>query len=421
MKLFKKSVVATALSYLTLAGSSLAQPLQVSSQSSSANETAKFLAGMKPLSEPLLMELAQNESWQHHARFFDTAWADLDGNQLSRIRNWASTNIPDVFSSKNTLFYMFSGPDFLYAHTFYPQASTYVLCGIEPIGPIPDLSKLSPNALAGELRDLQSSLNSVLSFSFFITKEMKEDLKNHALSGTLPVLYIFLARSGMTISDVSYVSVDNNGILGPQPDPVHPNSKVPGVRIHFMANGSNVLQTLYYFSTDISNEGLKQSGFQQFCKSLAPGNSFVKSASYLMHEKSFSSVRDFLLENTNTLIQDDSGIPCSYFTPETWRMSFFGNYPGPIPLFKEYRQPLLAEYYKATNPMPLDFGIGYRHRANESTLMVLSHKSQSVGTPNLQVGTSEFPLRALPVLEETKQQSPLRALPMLEESPQQSQ
>lgn len=405
MKSVEKSVAATTLSCLMLAVSSLAQPSQTPPVTSPFNETARFLAGMEPLSDRSLTELAQNESWQHNARFFDTAWANLDKKQLSKIRNWASTNTPDAFSSKSTLFYMFSGPDFLYASTFYPQATTYVLCGIEPIGPIPDLSKLSPNVLGGELHDLRSSLDSVLSFSFFITKEMKNDLKNHALSGTLPVLYIFLERSGMTIDDVSYVSVDDNGILGPQPDPQHPNSNAPGVRIHFTANGSNIQRTMYYFSTDISNEGLKRSGFQQFCKSLAPGNSFVKSASYLMHEKNFSSIRDFLLENTNTLIQDDSGIPCSFFTPETWSMSFFGRYPGPIPLFKEYGQSLLTEYYKAAKPLPLDFGIGYRHRANESTLMVLSRKPQPADEPKLQIGTAELPLRALPVLEENPQQS----------------
>jgi hypothetical protein len=35
------------------------------------------------------------------------------------------------------MFYMFSGPDFLYAQTFFPNADTYILCGIEPIGAIP--------------------------------------------------------------------------------------------------------------------------------------------------------------------------------------------------------------------------------------------------------------------------------------------
>lgn len=49
--------------------------------------------------------------------------------------------------------YMFSGPDFLYATSFFPNASTYVLAGLEPVGEIPDLTGPSPWAINGELRN----------------------------------------------------------------------------------------------------------------------------------------------------------------------------------------------------------------------------------------------------------------------------
>jgi hypothetical protein len=400
MNRVKLSIIATMIACLMVGEKSSAQVEQALPVTNPTNDTARFLAGMMPLADPMLKEMTLDESWKRHTNFFNTAWADLDKRQLSKIRAWTGTHAPAAFSSKSTLFYMFSGPDFLYASTFFPQATTYVLCGIEPIGPIPDVSNLPRNLLGGELRSLQSSLNSVLSFSFFRTIDMKEDFKNHALSGTLPVLYIFLARSGMTINEVSYVSVDQSGALGPQPDPVNPNSKAPGVRISFVANGSDVKQTLYYFSTDISNDGIKKSGFLPFCKTLAAGNSFVKSASYLMHETYFSSIREFLLSNTETLIQDDSGIPCSFFTQEKWDMTFHGSYPGPITLFKNYGQPLLYDYYKTTKPAPLDFGIGYRHRAKESTLMVMNRKSGALAEPKLEPIKAKSPLRALPVPEE---------------------
>ena len=344
-------------------------------QASAANDTARLLAGMQPSADPAMQALAKESAWQQHARFFDTAWAGLEKRQLSKVRKWAETNIADAFAAKGTAFYMFSGPDFLYADTFFPNADTYVLCGIEPIGPLPDVSKLTPKVLGGELHALQESLNSVLNFSFFITKQMKDDLQKHNLSGTLPILYIFLARSGRTLTDVSYVSLDEEGALTPQQDGKRSEkSPAPGVRIHFTAEGSNVQRTLYYFSTDISDGGVKRSGFLKFCKTLAPGNSCVKSASYLMHESYFSAVRTFLLENTTTLVQDDSGIPVSFLTPEAWQLRLFGAYPGPIPLFKNCYQPKLAEYYRTTKPEALDFGIGYRHHAGESTLMVATRK-----------------------------------------------
>jgi hypothetical protein len=356
------------------------------------HDTARFLAGLAPSTDPAMMELTQEESWQEHSHFFDTAWTRLEQNQLAKVRAWAGDQMPEAVASKGSVFYMFSGPDFLYADTFFPQATTYVLCGMEPIGPLPDVSKLSPRGLGGELRALQESLNSVLNISFFITKDMRNDLNHHTLSGTLPVLYIFLARSGKTISDVSYVSLDAQGTLTVQKDSTPTEkSTTPGVRIQFLTSGSSTPRTLYYFSTDISDSGLKKTGFLQFCKTLAPANSCVKSASYLMHESNFSMIRGFLLENTVTLVQDDSGIPCSYFPTEDWRMRFYGSYQRPISLFSNCYQPKLAEYYQTTHPEPLTFGIGYRHRAGESTLMIATRTPPSTPAPSANIATPPTP------------------------------
>ncbi len=360
----------------------LASHLAAQSPATPPNDTARLLAGLMPATDAALVAMTQSPAWQQHANFFDSAWANLEKSQLLKVRSWAKSRIPDAFSATTTAFYMFSGPDFLYADTFFPQASTYVLCGIEPIGPLPDVSKITPQALGGELHTLQGSLNSVLNFSFFITKDMKNDFQNHSMSGTLPILYIFLARSGKTITDVSYVSVNDQGSLTTQPDGARsPSSPAPGVCIHFLADGSDTPRTLYYFSTDLSDSGLKRSGFLNFLKTLAPANSCVKSASYLMHESYFSNIRAFLLENATTVVQDDSGIPIAYFTPDAWQLRVFGSYPGPIPLFKNCLQPKLAEYYHTTHPEPLNFGIGYRHHAGESTLMVATRQSATTPPP----------------------------------------
>ena len=64
-------------------------------------------------------------------------------------------------------------------------------------------------------------------------------------------------------------------------------------------------------------------------------------------------------------------------TEERWDLRLFGSYPGPIPLFKNKTQPRLFELYRHSDPPPLDFGIGYRHRRGESTLMVASRRPEA--------------------------------------------
>ena len=163
---------------------------------------------MTPSADSPLMPLTRDPAWQRHAKFFDNAFAQLEQRQLSKIRSWTEANLA---APRPTMFYMFSGPDFLYANAFYSKASTYVLSALEPVGSVPDLTRLPPGGIGAALYSVERSLSSILSFSFFITKQMKTDLQAGKLSGTLPILYVFLARSGKTIRDVSPIALDDKG------------------------------------------------------------------------------------------------------------------------------------------------------------------------------------------------------------------
>jgi hypothetical protein len=328
-----------------------------------ADDTARFLAGMPPSAGSPLTPLTQDPAWQHHARFFDAAFAQLEQRQLSKIRAWADTNLA---APKPTMFYMFSGPDFLYADAFYGKATTYVLSALEPVGSVPDLTRLSRGGIGAALYDIERSMGSILSFSFFITKMMKVDLRAGQLDGTLPILYVFLARSGKTIRDVSPIALDDKGAAYFANENPGRNA-TRGVRIVF-AGQDGAERTLYYFSTDLSNSGVKVSGFLKFCQTLAPGNSLIKSASYLLHSGNFTTVRDFLLANSATIIQDDSGIPLAHYSPKKWRFFPFGRYAGPIAEFPGRYQEEYAELFRRSQPM--DFGIGYRWRSHESNLLL---------------------------------------------------
>jgi hypothetical protein len=246
---------------------------------------------------------------------------------------------------------------------------------------VPDLTRLP--YLGSSLYDIEHSMSSILSFSFFITKHMKTDLHADEISGTLPILYVFLARSGKTIRNVTLVSLDETGVLheaseGASKSPTH------GVRIKF-AGSDGAEKTLYFFSTDLSNSGVKASGFLKFCATLAPGNSLLKSASYLLHAGNFTTVRDFLLNNSATIIQDDSGIPLGNYDSRKWKFLPFGRYAGPISEFPGRYQSRYAELFE--HAQPLDFGIGYRWRTHESNVL-LSVRTSSDGPGAIETTSS---------------------------------
>jgi hypothetical protein len=327
------------------------------------DDTARFLAGMQPSADSPLTPLTKDPGWQRHAKFFDGAFAQLEQRQISKIRNWADVNLA---APRPTMFYMFSGPDFLYANAFYSKASTYVLGALEPVGAVPDLTRLPRGSVGAALYNVEHSLGSILSFSFFITKQMKVDLRANQVDGTLPILYVFLVRSGKSIRNVEMVALDDKGGMHTGNDNPGPNA-TRGVRITF-AGSDGEARTLYYFSTDLSNPGARAAGFLKFCETLGPGNSLIKSASYLLHSGSFTVVRDWLLANSATIVQDDSGIPLADYNARQWRFFPFGRYLGPIGEFPGRYQERYAELF--TRAQPIDFGVGYRWRMQESNLLL---------------------------------------------------
>lgn len=357
--MFRRLKTAVAVAAVLFAASGAAH----AADAPTADDTARFLAGMMPSADSPLMALTRDPVWQHHAKFFDSAFDQLEQRQISKVRAWSDANIA---APKPTMFYMFSGPDFLYANAFYPKATTYVLSALEPPGSIPDLSKLPRGSVGAALANVEHSLGSILSFSFFITKKMKVDLHEGRLDGALPLLYVFLARSGKTIKNVSIVALDAKGTAYFANENPGANA-VRGVRIVF-AGSDGVDRTLYYFSTDLSDASVRSSGFLKFCATLAPGNSLIKSASYLLHSGSFSTVRDFLLANSATIVQDDSGIPLDYYGARKWRLFPFGRYAGPIAEFPNKYQQSYADLFERAQP--LDFGIGYRWHSHESNLLL---------------------------------------------------
>jgi hypothetical protein len=330
----------------------------------SADDTARVLGGLPPSEGSPLTPLTRDQAWQRHARVFNSAFAEFDRRQTARIRAWSRATL---ITAQPTVLYMFSGPDFIHAEAFFPNAATYVLSGLEPVGQIPDLTRLPRGSLGHSLRSIESALASVLSLSFFITRDMKSQLHAGRVQGVLPILYVFLARSGKTVQEATLVDLDQDGNVRPD-DPAH-KSGARGVKITF-AGTDGQPRTLYYFATNLANDGVRGSGFLKFCATLGPADSFLKSASYLPHSGGFSTLRDFLLEHSTLVLQDDSGIPVAAFARDKWTLRPFGHYVGPIGLFSRNHQSRLRELYRKGRASPIDFGIGYRHRQQESNLLV---------------------------------------------------
>lgn len=342
---------------------------------SALDNLARFVAGLPQLDSNSFTALESDHYWQEYKTAMDKNWNQMVESRLSKITGWRDSTLA-LHNDLLPLFYPFSGPDFLHANYLYPHAATYILAALEPIAAVPQLDTLPIADRDKFLDTLGVSLRDIFQKSYFITKHMKTDLKQ--VKGVLPPLYFFIQRSGHEFISQTFIAIDSTGIETKVDIKKLHWHKTPGVKLVVRNLASQEIKTIYYFSISISNGGLaERPGFVTFVTNHAPFNTFVKSASYLMHTAPFTSIKELILAHTENLFQDDTGIPYKDFKKNLgFEVQFYGEYVKPVKDFGDARyQPDLDSAFKTSaTRQKLPFSLGYHwNSARQHYILVRRH------------------------------------------------
>ncbi|HWS28362.1 MAG TPA: hypothetical protein VN259_17510 [Xanthomonadales bacterium] len=309
-----------------------------------------------------------------HQKQLDASFARLDRVQMQRVRDWSAKVLPLEVHAADSVYYPFSGPDVLYPAALFPLAARMLLTGLEPVGAPPAEVDFAQDQLADSLAEVRRSLATLLGQSFFVTAQMQQQFARNRFRGVTPILMLLLARSGYQIDQVVGVVLAADGRLCARNFADQANNA--GVEIRYHKAGEHQLRTLVYLRVDLSNEGLAATpGYARFVRQAYVAASYLKSASYLMHTREFSAVRELLLEVSPALLQDDSGIALREFPETHWERTFYGRYQAAASGFGGHTQPDLRGAFASAAPAALPFWIGYRHSPADSNLQLYRRRA----------------------------------------------
>jgi hypothetical protein len=338
------------------------------------DNTARFIAGLPQLQTNSLTALEADKYWTDYKKSMDENWAKMVDQRLKPMDDWHAATLSPLIQDSLKLFYPFSGPDFLHAETFYPNAPEYVMAALEPVIEIPSLEKMTVLKRDMFLDSLGRSLRDLFGKSYFITIHMMKDFRS--IKGVLPIFYFFIERTGNEMISQEFIGVNAEGFEEAIPYSDYKKFNTHGVKIVFRNIETQALKTLYYFSTDISNSGLrKRPELVRFIAGRGTHNTFVKSASYLMHHPDFTQIRDILLKQSASIFQDDTGIVYKDVKKTgAFNAHFYGEYVKPVSDFPWLeKQPDLDSAFKASK-QPLPFSLGYHWSTKKQHYMLFVRK-----------------------------------------------
>ena len=340
-----------------------AQSAKPSEDKGTLDDLALFIAGMPQVrANSPFNSLEKSSSWLAHQKSMETHWQKLHNRRIGKMEAWYSSEFKHLFDPGLTMLYPFSGPDFVNAHTLYPKANRYIFFGLEDIADLPDIQKMSPSHQADVLSSIDFALRDIYSKGYFITMHMQTDLNQKRAEGIIPIFMVFMARSGHEFIDIEKFTVNIDGQIVLVED--FNNVPIKGLRIRFRDRESGNTQELLYFDFNVDNNHLlKTPGFPAFLRTIGRTNTFIKAASYLMCCSQFSESRSLVLEISETIFQDDTGIPLRYFDESVWALQLYGEYTWPTKDFGTYsHQPDLMKRYQETEAVlikHLPFPMGY--------------------------------------------------------------
>lgn len=338
-------------------------------KNSSLNEYANFLGGQNC---KLLEDIQKKDFYKIYQRTATTNWNFFYTNLLSVITSWTVSNKLTSKDDTLTVFYPFSGPDFPFVHSFYPYSNTYIFVGLENLGQIPEIDKLTDYEIDRYINALAGSMTDYFLNGYFSTLNLKNSFRSQDMNGIVHPMLFFINKMNYQIVSFKYFYIDKYGKIQ-YIENIEPLSK--NIRgFEFWIENNNQKKRLIYIQFDLSDQNFSNyPEFYTFISNFGQKNVFIKSASYLLQNEKFSLFRSLIIRQFNKIVQDDSGLSYKLLKDNNFEIVLFGNYKQTLNIFNKYYQKDLKEAYNSVKPKQLPFRFGYNIPFDQTTIIFVKN------------------------------------------------
>jgi hypothetical protein len=324
---------------------------------------------------------------------FDAAVVTRHCDELHRAydeykKGWVEVAEPFLVSLQPsglpaTVVYPFGGGDLVSALATFPQASEITTISLEPAGDVRLVDKLPPERLGRELAAHRAHLERLFEKAHSRTdnleKEAEAELPGEVVfalaalvvHGAEPVgvRYFRLAPDG----SISYVTQADIDAQAHHPKALRALFDDVELRFRLSTDAPQRVRVLRHIAFNLDDEHLKGNpALLAHLSSKGKVAAMTKAASHLLWNDHFGLIRGWLLDHTDWMISDSTGLPPRYAQPAGYTQDTYGKFDGPAPfgLFDAKDANDFKHLFASEPSRELAFRYGYPDRNGHAHLIV---------------------------------------------------
>ncbi|MDB4942867.1 MAG: hypothetical protein JWP97_2401 [Labilithrix sp.] len=307
-------------------------------------------------------------------------WIDVAGPFLAKLR---PANLP------KQVVYPFGGGDLVTALATFPDATELTTISLEIAGDIRGITKTDNKRLATELATLREHLGKLFLKAHSRTINLDIETKG-AVPGEAAFTLAAMAIHGFEPLSYRYFDFADDGSLHWLTEEDIAKAEKAGktgrggpfanAEIRFRKKGESQVRVLRHVAYDLSDANLKAK--PQLVKHLdtkTKVSAMTKAASHLLwDDANFATIRDWLMNHTDWMISDTTGVPPRIAKKYGFEQDYYGQYEYAEPFGTVNNKDMNEFHEKFKGNAPISFRYGYPDNKSHGHIVV-THKPGVVG------------------------------------------
>jgi hypothetical protein len=321
---------------------------------------------------------------ERHCDELRRAYADYTKSWLEVARPFIAALEPHGLPS--VVVYPFGGGDLVSALATFPEASEITTVSLEPAGDVRLVDKLAPERLGRELAAHRAHLERLFEKAHSRTDNLEKGAQAE-LPGEIVFDLAALALHGGEPLGLRYFKLKPDGALEyvTQSDidaqlhhPKALRALFDDVELRYRLGGDPPLRVrvLRHVAFNLDDEHLKANpALLGHLTAKGKVSAMTKAATHLLWNDHFALIRGWLIDHTDWMVSDSTGIPPRYAQPAGYVQDTYGIFDGPAPFgAPDARDANDFKRLFASQPTrELSFRYGYPDR-NGHAHMIVTHR-----------------------------------------------